>query len=109
MLGVLLAAGAAALSGCHPGSAAAKRLGAACESGDSRACDSLGGRLRRGEHVLRDEARAATLFDGACKAGVGESCASLGAMLQEAPEGKRDSARALTLFRQACERRAMDG
>ena len=73
---------AIALGGCHPGNAVAKRLDAACESGSAPACDSLGGRLSRGEYVLRDGPRAAGLFDRACSAGIGESCASLGAMLQ---------------------------
>src|SRR5688572_31510431 len=95
---VLLMILTAGLTGCHAGNAETKRLRTACESGDARACDSLGGRLRRGEYVLRDEARAARLFEGAGEAGVGESCASLGTMLQDSSGGARDSARGIALL-----------
>ena len=67
----LLAAIGAGLGACNPGTAVARRLDSACEGGNAAACDSLGGRLQRGEYVLRDEIQAASLFERACTAGVG--------------------------------------
>lgn len=66
LLGVLFLLFTAA---CHPGTGEAKRLEAACEAGDTRACGDFAYRLQRGTHVLRDEERAATLYrQGATRA-----------------------------------------
>ena len=102
---------ALSLPACHPGNQEAKRLRAACERGEAAACNTLAARLRKGEYVLRDDARAAALFDRACTGGVGEGCASLGAMLQRGAGGlkARLGARVRDAAARVRARRAMDG
>ena len=104
----VLAAGLT-LAACHPGNQEAKQLRASCEGGDAAACGKFAVKLQKGEYVLRDETRAAALFDRACTGGVGDGCASLGAMLQTGTGVKRDSVRARDLLQRGCERKAMDG
>ncbi len=48
-------------TGCHPGNAEARRLRETCEGGAVAACHTLGLKVLKGEYVLRDEGRAATL------------------------------------------------
>ncbi len=106
---ILVSVTGIAFSGCHPGNAEAKQLRGACDAGDVTACNRFAIKLQKGEYVLRDDTRAAELFEKACTGGVGEGCASLGVVYQRGRGVKRDSARALTLFEQGCERGAMDG
>src|SRR5262245_57369588 len=107
---VALALIVVAVSGCHPGTAEAKRLRDACDDGDLSSCDKFATRLRNGEHVLRDQKRATELFDKACNGNVGDACASLAVMLQRGGGGiKRDSARAVTLFQHGCDKGGMSG
>ena len=73
---ILASLTATALSGCHPGNAEAKQLRTSCEAGAVAACNQLAVKLQKGEYVLRDDKRAATLFDRACEGGIGEGCAS---------------------------------
>src|SRR5687768_14273243 len=106
---VVLAIAAATLYGCHPGSADARQLRDACETGDAQACNKFAVKLQKGEYVLRDDTRAAGLFDRSCVGGVAESCASFGIILQTGAGVKRDSVRALDMFRKACEGKGMEG
>src|SRR5687767_12430672 len=100
---LLVLIAAFALWGCHPGNVEAMRLRQSCEGGDVEACNQLAVKLQKGEYVLRDERRAADLFDQACIGGVGEGCASLGLIYQRSRSVRRDSARALSLFQKGCE------
>ncbi|MGD8278927.1 MAG: hypothetical protein PVH00_12900, partial [Gemmatimonadota bacterium] len=77
---VLLVGATLAVSGCNPGATEARRLRSACEAGDQAACNDFAFRLLRGEHVLRDRARAAGLFDEACEGNVAQACVRLGGM-----------------------------
>src|SRR5438046_137736 len=79
---VLAVATGLTLSACRPGNREAKQLRGACDAGDVAACTKLAVKLRKGEYVLRDETRAAALFERACTGGIGEGCASFGGMLQ---------------------------
>ena len=107
---VLLAIASLALSACHPGNKEAKLLRESCDAGDANACNKFAAKLQKGEYVLRDEPRAAVLFDTACTRGIGDGCASLGVMLQRGSGGvKRDTIRAIKLFQQGCDGRAMEG
>jgi TPR repeat protein len=69
---------AIAMAACHPGNEEAKRLRSSCAQGNVADCNQFALRLQKGRYVLRDDGRAAELFDQACKGGVGDSCASLG-------------------------------
>src|SRR6478736_1352645 len=91
------------LTGCHPGNEEAKRLRNACDAGEAAACNAFAAKLQKGEYVLRDEGRAASLFGRACDHGVANGCSSLAVMLQTGSGVKRDSARAFTLLQQGCE------
>ena len=77
---LLIALALASLTACHPGNQEAKQLDLACESGDLAACNRLASRLEKGEYILEDDARAATLFGRACDGAIGDACASLGVM-----------------------------
>ena len=90
------------LPACYPGDKEAKLLSGSCDAGDAAACNKFGAKLQKGDFVLQDKGRAATVFDRACKGHVGEACARLGSMLQQGDGVSRDSARALKLFEQAC-------
>jgi TPR repeat protein len=68
---VLLAIASFALSACHPGNKEAKLLREACDARDANACNKFAVKLQKGEYVLRDEPRAAVLFDTACTRGIG--------------------------------------
>src|SRR5512133_2816719 len=72
---LLLPVALVTLLGCHSGWAEARRLAAACDAGKAAACNDLGHDLERGAHVLKDEGRAAALFDKGCAGGVAEACA----------------------------------
>ena len=75
---LLLAVAAFALAACNPGAREARQLRASCSDGDAAACNELGNRVSLGEHVLRDQPRAAGLFEQACDGGEAEGCRRLG-------------------------------
>ena len=86
MARILLVAGVLLLTACHPENATARKLLESCDAGNAQACFDVGKRFQKGEYVLRDEARAATLYDRSCENGIGDGCATLGAMHLRASE-----------------------
>ena len=106
---LLLPVALVTLAGCHSGWADARRLAASCDAGKATACNDLAHNLERGAHVLKDEGRAAALFDKGCSGGVAEACARLGAAYEDARAVKRDSTRALALHRKGCAGGSLDG
>lgn len=59
----------------------ARRLQDACAGGDAKACATFATMLRKGDHVLRDDTRAAALYNVACDGRLGDGCANLGIMV----------------------------
>jgi TPR repeat protein len=66
--------------GCNPEAGEARALGDACAEGAADACDELGQRVQKGEHVLRDWRRAAELYALACDRGEPQGCVRLARM-----------------------------
>ena len=89
-----------AVAACSPKTKEAKALRDECNAGKATACHEFALRLQKGDHVLRDEARATELFGKACDENVGASCASLGNI---------DTTRSQQLFARACEHGALNG
>jgi hypothetical protein len=58
---LLLALACAALAACQSRTREAKRLQRECDAGSAQACARFALKLQKGEYVLRDESRAATL------------------------------------------------
>src|SRR5690349_7242727 len=104
---VLLAA--LALAACTRENTVAREILRSCESGSAAACDSIALRFAKGRYVLRDAARAASLYEQACTGGIGDACASLGGMYQRATGVKADTARAAALYAQGCDKGGMAG
>ena len=98
-----------ALAACTKENTAARELLRSCNAGDAVACDSMAVRFQKGRYVLRDPARAASLYEVACAGGRGDACASLGGMHQRATGVKADTARAATLYAQGCDKGGMAG
>ena len=94
---------------CNKETTTARNLVRSCDAGEAAACDTVALRFQKGEYVLRDAERAATLYGQACTGGVGDACASLGVMYQRATGVKRDSAHAAQLFQQGCDRGGLAG
>ena len=100
---------AVALSACPPGNQEARRRRSACGAGDASACNQFAVKLRKGGYVLRDEQRAAGLFDQACTSAIADACTNFAVMLQRGAGVPKDSARAVNLLRQGCDGAAMEG
>lgn len=93
------AAPRAALRRAQPaGFAAQTDLRRACDAGDGKACDYLGGM-----HAAKDEAKAIALFGKACDLGVGRACGELGERHAKGRGVKKDFAKAVEPYRKACE------
>ncbi len=110
---MLLVTVVVALSACNPGAEEARTLQALCGDGDAGACNDLGYRAFRGEHILRDWRRAADLFQHACDGGEAEGCVRLGRLHVNDASGRhgvtRDSTLAANLYQQGCDGGAMPG
>jgi TPR repeat protein len=102
----LLVAAVVALPACNP---EAKRLRESCRDGNVADCNVLGGKVLRGERVLQDEGRAASLFQQACDGGEVEGCVSLGRLYHTGRGVAEDFLRAASLYQQACDGGAMQG
>lgn len=74
----------------------------ACEEGDARACDDLGGLYQNGEGVERNVERAVELYEKACEMKLTAGCYNLGVTLAAGEGVEQDDARALELFLGAC-------
>ena len=70
---ILLPLAGLLLAACHAESRKAKELLAACDKGDTKACNDVAGRLQRGRYVLRDADRAAQLYDKSCSGNIGDA------------------------------------
>lgn len=74
-----------------------------CGAGDVRACFNLAIKLRKGEGVPADAARAATLFERACDSGEElAACVSLAYGYSNGLGVSKDEARAAALYEKAC-------
>src|SRR5688572_4504612 len=107
MRSAVLFLAALALAACTKENKVAREILRNCEAGSAIACDSMALRFQKGRYVLRDQARAASLYEQACAGGIGDACASLGSMYQRATGVKADTARAAELFRQGCDKGGM--
>jgi hypothetical protein len=79
-------------------------LEVACNLGRYPACVSLGTNYLRGNGVVKDNARALSLFQRSCDGGNAEGCALLGLMYQMGWGGvPKDVAHAQKLYRASCD------
>ena len=74
-----------------------------CNSGDPKACASLGTRYANGEGVLLDYARAANLFQKSCDLRYAGGCALLGLAYSRGQGVVKDDSHAAQLYRKACD------
>jgi len=74
-----------------------------CRQGRMDRCLSFGIRLKTGNGVTRDQARAATLFERVCDSGDPYGCWYLGGMLARGEGIPEDDDRAAALFRRCCD------
>lgn len=98
---------------CNPGAKEARALGVACSGGDAEACNDLGARAERGDHILRDWRRSSELYGQACDGMVGEACVRLARLHLRDSAPRRgvsfDSTLAARLLESACDLGAMPG
>lgn len=75
----------------------------ACDGGDAPGCTRLGGFLKLGLGVTRDDLRAVVLFQRGCEGGDAAGCAYLGTAYYTGKGIKRNIFQAVDLYRKACE------
>lgn len=75
----------------------------ACDGGDAPGCTRLGGFLKLGLGVTRDDLRAVVLFQRGCDGGDAEGCAYLGTAYYTGKGIKQNIFQAVDLYRKACE------
>lgn len=76
---------------------------AQCASGDQSGCVALGLLHAEGRLLVKDELKAAKLFEVACTGGVAPGCTHLGELLAASRGVSKDEARAAALYTKACD------
>jgi TPR repeat protein len=76
--------------------------GRACAEGWVAGCGALAGVYFKGDGVVPDKARAASLLLKACDAGHGPSCSNLGLMYERGDGVAKDHTTAVSYLRRAC-------
>jgi hypothetical protein len=94
----------ATVAGPRPAPPDATQLAKACEGGDAKKCEDLGGLFLLGRGgMVKDEAKARTLFAKACELGNIASCEFAGKMMRDGRGGPADDAGATRLLVRACD------
>ncbi|NOK33837.1 sel1 repeat family protein [Corallococcus exercitus] len=80
-----------------------------CGGRTAQACFEQAERLRAGDGVAKDEARAATLHELGCNGGERRACVALGVLKEEGRGVAKDEAEAARLYARGCEQGLPEG